>query len=230
MVKTYTNYGTIFADKIETILYQIMIDERLKKLLADCQCVVFDLDGTLYNKRLLPLRMVLADWKHLGLLKSERAARKQLAGKYFGSSDELYKMLFSVMSQLSGKPVEEVKKWYDRVYMPTMIDVLKNHYKPASYTSELLAYLKKENIRTVVFSDYDCIKEKLRAIGLSTNDFAYIYSAPDMGGLKPCKEAFENMLAHIEIEPKQALMIGDRLDTDGAGANNVGMPFYQIKL
>ncbi len=196
--------------------------------LDNIECVVFDLDGTLYNKRFLPLRMVLADWRHLGLLRAERAARKQLAGKYFGSADALYEALFGQMAQQTGKTVEAVQKWYNEVYMPTMVRVLKKHYSCTDFDSEIISLLQEKGIRMIVFSDYGFIPEKLEAIGLSIDTFALVCSAPEMGGLKPCKEAFANLLEALHVHPEKALMIGDRDDTDGAGARSVGMPFYQV--
>ncbi len=201
--------------------------------LDNIECVVFDLDGTLYNKRFLPLRMVLADWRHIGLLRAERAARKQLAGRYFGSADALYEALFATMSKSTGKSVETVQRWYNEVYMPTMVHVLKKHYTLTPFTHEAIIYLQEKGIRIAVFSDYGFVQEKLEAIGFFDayiiNSTLYINAAPEMGGLKPCKEAFENLLNTLHVKPENALMVGDRLDTDGAGAASVGMPFYHVK-
>ncbi len=198
--------------------------------LDNIECVVFDLDGTLYNKRFLPLRMVLADWRHLGLLRAERAARKQLAGRYFGSADALYDALFGLMAQSTGKSVEVVQKWYNEVYMPTMVRIIGKYHPLTDFACESLKLFKEKDIRIVVFSDYGFVKEKLEALKLSIINYQLsIYSAPEMGGLKPCKEAFENLLRTLQVKPENALMVGDRLDTDGAGAASVGMPFYQVK-
>ncbi len=198
--------------------------------LDNISCVIFDLDGTLYNKRFLPFRMVLADWRHIGLLRAERAARKQLAGRYFGSADALYEALFTTMSQSTGKSVEVVQKWYNEVYMPTMVRIIGDYHPLTDFACENLQLLKEKGIRIVVFSDYGFVKEKLEALKLSIfNCQLSIYSAPEMGGLKPCKEAFENLLRTLHVKPENALMVGDRLDTDGAGAASVGMPFYQVK-
>ncbi len=220
-----------------------MIDEKLHTMLSALSspqggseggaCVIFDLDGTLYNKRLLPLRMVLADWRHLGLLRAERSARKQLAGKYFGSSDALYDALFKLMAQQTGKSLETVRTWYNQTYMPTMVRVLRKHYTLTPFAREIITYLQEKGIRIAIFSDYGCVQEKLEAIGFfdsyNLNSTLYINAAPEMGGLKPCKEAFENLLNTLQLKPENALMIGDRDDTDGAGAASVGMPFYQVK-
>ncbi len=198
--------------------------------LDNIECVVFDLDGTLYNKRHLPLRMVLADWRHLGLLRAERAARKQLAGRYFGSADVLYEALFTTMSKSTGKSVKVVQKWYNEVYMPTMVRIIGKYHPLTDFACESLKLFKEKDIRIVVFSDYGFVNEKLAALQLSTTDYPLsTYSAPEMGGFKPCKEAFENLLRTLQVKPENALMVGDRLDTDGAGAASVGMSFYQVK-
>ncbi len=192
-----------------------------------CKCVVFDLDGTLYDKHLLPLRMVLADWKHIGLLRAERACRKQLAGQYFGDEKALYTQLFSLMSQQTGKTAEQVAQWYTTIYMPTMAEMLRKHYTARPWVQHVFQTLEEQNIRIVVFSDYGCVAEKLEALQLTHYPLS-IYSAPEMGGLKPCKEAFLNLLNTLAIKPENALMIGDREDTDGQGAKNAGMKFHLL--
>ncbi len=201
----------------------------LQNDLDNISCVVFDLDGTLYNKRFLPLYMVLADWRHITLLRAERKARKHLAGKYFGDEKALYAALFAKIAEQTNKTVAQVKNWYETIYMPTMVSMLKKHYTLQSWVIPTLKQLHERNIRIVVFSDYGCVKEKLEALQLSIiNNQLSIYSAPEMGGLKPCKEAFENLLHILGVQPEQALMVGDRQDTDGVGAANVGMRFRKI--
>ena len=42
------------------------------------KAIVFDLDGTLYESRHFPLRLILADPLHIGMLGAERKCRKKL--------------------------------------------------------------------------------------------------------------------------------------------------------
>ncbi len=201
----------------------------LQNDLDNISCVVFDLDGTLYNKRFLPLRMVLADWRHITLLRAERKARKHLAGKYFGNEKALYDTLFANIAGQTNKTVVQVKEWYEGIYMPTMARMLQKHYTLQPWVIPTLKQLREQNVRIVIFSDYGSVKEKLEALQLSIINYQLsIYSAPEMGGLKPCTEAFENLLQTLGVQPEQTLMVGDRQDTDGAGAASVGMRFRKI--
>ena len=52
--------------------------------LGTAKAVIFDLDGTLYNKKGLPLRLIAADVPHMFMLGNERKSRKELMGRWFG--------------------------------------------------------------------------------------------------------------------------------------------------
>ncbi len=191
--------------------------------------VVVDLDGTLYNKRFIAVRMAIADLRHARLMLAERKVRKQLAGQYFGSEDNVYTTLYQLIAKKTGKTELEVKDWYENTYMPTMVGVIAKYYPLTDFARNLINDCNEKNIPVIVFSDYGCVKEKLQALGLSPQQFAHIYAAPQLGGFKPNKEAFVKLLQTLNLKAEETLMIGDRIDTDGIGAQSVGMPFYQVK-
>ena len=89
--------------------------------------------------------------------------------------------------------------------------------------------LREKGVKIVVFSDYGFVEEKLNAIGFDLQWADYLFDAPSLGGLKPCREAFMNVCKKIGIEPQHSLMIGDRDDTDGDGAKSVGMRFVKVE-
>ncbi|MCI7575242.1 MAG: HAD family hydrolase [Bacteroidales bacterium] len=196
--------------------------------LQNIRCVVFDLDGTLYDKRRLPLRLVFGDFPYVLHLAAERIVRKQLRGKRFKSAKQFYKELFRRLANVRLIRAEKAKQWFYKRYMPLTLRLLRKHYEVAPFVPELLKQLKERGIRTAVLSDYGFAEEKLQAIGLDPESFDYVFSAPELGGLKPNKEAFEKMLAILQVEPHEALMIGDRTECDGEGAAAVGMPFYKV--
>jgi HAD superfamily hydrolase (TIGR01509 family) len=53
--------------------------------------------------------------------------------------------------------------------------------------------------------------------------FAVRITAADIGKLKPHPLPFQHVLAELRAEPKQALVVGDRLRDDIAGAHNAGL-------
>lgn len=188
------------------------------------QAVIFDLDGTLYDKSLLSIRLVLSQLAKgkLLYLKQEQKVRKLLKGQHFNSKSEFYDAFFRVFNK------KNAKEWYFDEYLPNMVDILKKHYKIESWVVSKFQDLKKGGIKTVVFSDYEFAKEKLTALGFDVKLADYIVSAPELGGLKPCKESFEKLCQIIDVMPEDCLMIGDREDTDGDGARSTNMQWKNI--
>ena len=196
--------------------------------LEGIRAVVFDLDGTLYDKRFLPLRLVAGDLHHALWIASERHARRLLKGQDFGDADTFYKTLFTHISSHQNVPYLKVKEWYFGQYLPLTIDILYQHYEAGAFVIPLLRELDKRNIKTAVFSDYRCVEDKIRAIGLESKMFDYCLAAPELGGLKPNKTLFMRLLKLMRVKPEQTLMIGDREDTDGQGTKNAGMKFLKV--
>ena len=89
--------------------------------------------------------------------------------------------------------------------------------------------LREKGIRIAVFSDYGFVEKKLEAIGFSPKWADYLFDAPEMGGLKPCKNSFLKVCGAMRLHPQDCVMIGDRTDTDGAGAAAAGIPFVLVK-
>ena len=187
---------------------------------------IFDLDGTLYDKSGLARRLVWAQLRRgrLGMLKREREVRKELRGKYFGSEEAFYDAFFARFDR-----PEFARRWYFEDYMPDMVAILRKHYRIAPWVESCMAELRSLGCKTAVFSDYGCVREKLEAIGFRLSWADYLFDAPSLGGLKPCRESFEGILREMGMQPSDCLMLGDRTDTDGAGARSVKMPFLHVK-
>jgi HAD superfamily hydrolase (TIGR01509 family) len=90
---------------------------------------------------------------------------------------------------------------------------------------ELMAWFTARGTAQVVFSDYRP-STKLSALGLDAF-FDRIYAGEDLGHLKPAPAAFRSILDDLRLEPNELLHIGDRPDTDGAAADEVG---YQVAI
>lgn len=196
--------------------------------LEGVSAIVFDLDGTLYDKKYYPLRLVLSDLRHAFLASSERRARRLLKGQYFGNPEAFYRSLFWHISRHQNIPFQQARDWYFATYMPLTIRLMKKYYHVGEFVEPLIRALKERGIKTAVFSDYPCVEEKLIALGADLRWFDYLFIAPEMGGLKPNKQLFENMIAQMEEEAQSVIMIGDREDTDGDGARAVGMRFIKV--
>lgn len=187
------------------------------------KAIIFDIDGTLYESRHFPIKLILADPLHIGMLAKERQCRKRLQGKFFEEKGGYYAALFNAMSS---NP-EKCRKWFYESYMPCQVDIIRKSMPKREHLKELMATLRKQGIKIAVLSDYAMAAEKLSACGLEPSDFDAVWESPDLGGLKPCKEVFVRACEALGTEPSETLMVGDKLSTDG-GAMAVGMQFIHI--
>ncbi len=198
--------------------------------LGTAKAVIFDLDGTLYNKKGLPLRLIAADVPHMFMLGNERKARKELMGRWFGDERAYYEALYARVAEMSHSTVDKARRWYEDRYMPQMQRILKRHYHVEPWAEGMMADLRRRGIRTAVYSDYGCLRERLEALGFDCSWVDVVADAPALGGLKPCKESVLSLCKMLGVNPTDTLMVGDRDDTDGESARRCGMRFQCVKL
>ena len=192
------------------------------------KAVIFDLDGTLYDNTKLPRYIVCNSLFHLRLLYAERMSRHHMSGRYYGGKGATYHELFRRMAIQSGKTEEQAASWYWNRFMPLQVKLLKRHFHAKPWVSNTLGVLREKGIKLACFSEYSFIREKLKAIGIAPESFDYIIDAPTAGGCKPCRKAFEYVSAKIGECPSDIVVVGDREDTDGAGAEASKMNFVLV--
>lgn len=91
---------------------------------------------------------------------------------------------------------------------------------PRAGVASVLGLFQRRFEAQVVLSDFES-SHKLASLGL-TNDFDSVYSGERIGYLKPSPEPFRQVLQDLDLAPEQLLHVGDRADTDGAGAAAAG--------
>ncbi len=190
------------------------------------KAIVFDLDGTLYESRHFPLRLILSNPLHIGYLAAERKCRKKLKTRQFSSAEEYYGELFLMMAGGSEAKAGKCRKWFNDIYMPSQIRIIGKNFGPRPHLQELLSRLKK-GYKIGVLSDYGFAKEKLKACGLDADSFDLIRESPELGGLKPNRIVFESFCEQLGVAPSDAVMIGDKVSSDG-GSLDAGMRFIHI--
>ena len=190
------------------------------------KAIIFDLDGTLYDKSGLARRLVWNQLRRgrLALLKREREVRKELRGKHFESEEAFYDAFFARFNR-----PEFARNWYFEEYMPDMVAILRKHYRIAPWVEATMLELRTHGQKVAIFSDYGSVQGKLEAIGFRLSWADYLFEAPALGGLKPCKKSFVKICKEMQLQPSDCLMVGDRTDTDGEGARSVGMGFEFVR-
>jgi FMN phosphatase YigB (HAD superfamily) len=190
--------------------------------------VVFDLDGTLYNKKGLVKHMMFSALFEWRMMLKERKTRKQLRGIWTGNKESFYRLYFQTMATRCLFSIDYAQWWYNTRYMPLMVKVLKKYYCPAEWVIPFVSQCKLLGIRLVVLSDYGHTKEKLQALGMECSLFDWVISAPELGGLKPASQLMACVAAKMGVQPHQCLVIGDRDDTDGELARSFNAPFVLV--
>jgi FMN phosphatase YigB (HAD superfamily) len=209
--------------------------------LRNIRALIFDFDGTLYDYALMPFRLIGAFPWDLSRIWAERRTRKKLAGSDFGSPEAYYDEFFSRMAALCRCPAPSARNWFFSSYMPRMIRVLKKYYRLRPGTADLFRFLDPGNPDSrreaparnplrglAVYSDYPCLRERMAALGLMPGERVRLYGPESFGAQKPAPGPFLRIAQDLGVSPGETLVIGDRDDTDGAGALNAGMSFFRL--
>ena len=196
---------------------------------SDIKGVLFDLDGTLYKKPvLLEFLMAAMLIKDLKLLVNIRSARDSLRGKQFENGDELLHALFVQLAAKTDRSPESVNQWYHTKFFPAFIWILKYWAKARPGLAYLLDSLKQKDLKIGVLSDFARIHDRLEALEISPELFDDLLAVEEIGCLKPSPQPFLQSARNLGVAPEQLLVIGDRQDLDGQGAEAAGMPFIGI--
>ncbi|WP_457752162.1 TIGR02253 family HAD-type hydrolase [Thermococcus sp.] len=179
------------------------------------KAVLFDIDGTLLTEMPL-IQMFLPQVydklaRKMGIDKNE--AREQFLTEIFGRRDtydwhdwNFFFKLFDLNMRY-----EELLKSYPH----------KLHVYPD--TIPTLEWLKNAGYKLgVVTSGPEYQRLKLKLTGLH-DYFDVIVTRDDVGTIKPEPKIFLYALEILNLEPQEAMMVGDSLSQDVYGAKNVGM-------
>jgi HAD superfamily hydrolase (TIGR01549 family) len=199
---------------------------------ARVRAVLFDLDGTLYRQAPLRALMALELTTILPLKGPGRAPRRlRMLAAYRRAQEQLREQgaaEFVAMAQLqraardAGVPVSEVEALVEEWMIRRPLKYLRR--LRAAGLVEILSLLDRQGVPAGVFSDYPA-EAKIEALGLSGRfAFALASSDPKIGAFKPHPSGFLRACEYWRLHPREVLMVGDRADTDAAGAAAAGMP------
>lgn len=108
-----------------------------------------------------------------------------------------------------GAPILQWKRLRRVPYVMALIRSLAKRYRLAVVTNTSI-------------SGREEVGEALRRVGLGSC-FDAIVTSVDVGCEKPGSKIFQYALDELGVQPSEAVMIGDRVDTDILGANRLGI-------
>jgi FMN phosphatase YigB (HAD superfamily) len=203
--------------------------------LRNIRGLIFDFDGTLYDYTRLPLRLILDDPRDFFRIWAERKTRKAFAGCDYGSPEVYYEKYFSYLGALCHKDGKVLQDWYFTCYAPRMARVLRKYYTLRPGVKELFSRLNAalESVNgklrgIAAYSDYPLLRERMEALDLNPGPKLRLYSPESFGAQKPARRPFTCIARDMGVNAGNVLVIGDREDTDGAGALNAGMCFLRL--
>ena len=195
---------------------------------AGCRLVVFDVDGTLYRQAPVRRAMLAALLRTPGTEGLSRAGRIAALRRYRRLREEAaaaprgfgaaLTARFCAEAGLSPARAEAlVDEWMVRRPLPFVARAI------VPGARALFGALRASGVQVGVWSDYPA-PPKLAAMGL---DADHVVSAtdPDLDTLKPDPAGLVRLAAAAAAAPEQTLVIGDRMDRDGAAAAAFGAAF-----
>mgnify|MGYP000665072897 CR=1 FL=1 len=190
--------------------------------------VVFDLDGTLYDKRPLEWFMVRKLLLALPRLLRYTRVRTGLAGADHGSGEGIARV---TLERLADSVAEQQRwaRWIRERYEPTLIRGLREASALYPGARELLAGLRAAGLRLGLVSDYRGVPERLAALGLDGAAFDFVLVTEEIGAMKPAPRMVAAMLAGMQLPAEALVMVGDRDFTDQRFAEAAGMHFLGVR-
>ncbi len=188
------------------------------------EAIAFDIDGTLYPKRSLDLRLALTSILHLPFALRYNAMRRQIR-KEDGLAARPPMPLCAFQAREAGimYPGKDRTRWFiskeERVFRRPWEKVFGNIEGFPGMKAALEE--ASASYRLCALSDFP-VGVKLRALGVE-DLFSFIASSEDYGALKPSATPFIAMLDAISLTPDRVLYVGDSESKDIAGAKGAGM-------
>ncbi len=195
------------------------------------KALCLDIDGTLYPKHMLNLRMIRSVFPSLSLGLRFNSVRQKY--RIYQEREEtepanregLLDRQANLMLEQFGRPVTEENtllmrkridgQFYD-AWKRTFLSI-----KGYAHMRKALTIAKQEGLEILVFSDFP-VERKLESLGIE--DLVDVaLTSEDSGYLKPSDKAFTYLLDHVKASPSEVLYVGDSYTKDCQGAKRLGM-------
>lgn len=190
-----------------------------------------DLDGTLYSARpvklLMGLELLLLGLPQLGRIKAFRREHERLRESQVDCQGDPFARQLERAAAGLGCTADELEVVV-RHWMVERPCRWIRRFRNKSLLEEICAF-RATGGQCALVSDYPAL-QKLKA--LEARDlFDVIVANGEPGGpsqLKPDPAGYLEAARQLGLPPEACLVLGDRLDADGAAARAAGIPFRQI--
>jgi len=191
--------------------------------------IIFDLDGTLYHKPWFFKPMLFLALTPHGLrLPAYIQVRAECSGTDYGDAGALMTLLCRRLGEKVGLGPDSTRQWIHDAFYPAFVRSMRLLRGSRPGLEDLLRSLRKRGTRLAVLSDFARVRERLLYLDIDPALFDTISSCERTGALKPHPRPFTEIAGAWDITPDRILMVGDREDTDGAGAASAGMRFLRV--
>lgn len=199
-----------------------MTEPRPDRLRAVC----FDIDGTLYASRPFRRVYVRQNLLYLRTITTARKVRESLRGLAFEDGAAFFAEQHRLVGERLGRPADKVAEQVTHLFGPRVCAALERT-GPRPEARAAIERLVDAGLKIAVFSDFG-VPDKLAALGLDDLPWGAQLASEAQGALKPHPRGFLAVAEALGVAPAQMVHVGDREDTDGAGARAAGMGFRLV--
>ncbi len=176
------------------------------------RAVLFDLDNTLIDRDGAVESMLEANLPSA----ADRSELRALDGGGYGDRD----IFLKAWSRRTGQYMDQ-SAWTDALCLYLQPD------------SSLIEWLKdlSNRVPTAIVSNGGGATQRAKIKATRLDEVfepERIFISAEIGWSKPDPRLFRHACQHLGVPPEEALMVGDRDETDGAGARAAGLNFLQV--
>lgn len=190
---------------------------------APIKGVIFDLDGTLYYLRKTRVRLTISLWRWIGVIRHVGSARSAVRHKTYRDKSALQTAFAEELGRRAKMSAEEAGRWYEEVFFKTFVELLDRKAKPRPGLLPFLGELKSRGVKLAVVSDLGRVDERLKVLGISPEAFDVTLCSEACGELKPSPTSFLSVAQQWGIDPRNIVVVGDRVDRDAHAATAAAM-------
>lgn len=204
----------------------------------DLECIMFDLDNTLLY---VPDKLFDTEIPKMLIYRFRDKFDTEIFKQYFSKSMEIMhkhdhgtttnlEIFFTSFSSFSELPYKETKKQFKEFYTNDFVQ-LKDYCEPMGHANSLIEKIKDLGIKLILATHplfpKTAVEQRLGWMNLDLNDFLYISHAENSTNSKPNPKYYQHLLNMADVDPENALMVGNDYLLDMA-ASAIGIKTWLV--